>query len=34
VADGERFVFTVRQIIGKRLTYAGLIGHGLIPATT
>jgi transposase-like protein len=34
VADGERFVFTVRQIIGKRLTYSGLIGHSLTPATT
>jgi len=34
VADGERFVYVVRDIIGKRLTYAGLIGHSLTPATT
>jgi transposase-like protein len=34
VADGERFVFTVRQIIGKRLTYASLIGANTAPATT
>lgn len=34
VDDGERFVYIVRDIIGKRLTYASLIGHGLAPATT
>jgi hypothetical protein len=30
--DGMRFVRTVAQIVGKRLTYADLIGEGLQPA--
>jgi hypothetical protein len=32
--DVARFIDTVRQIVGKRLTYAGLIGKNLEPATT
>jgi hypothetical protein len=34
VCDAERFVFVVRDVIGKRLTYANLIGANLAPATT
>lgn len=29
--DVARFIDTVRQIVGKRLTYAGLIGANLTP---
>lgn len=34
VCDAERFVFVVRDVIGKRLTYANLIGANLASATT
>jgi hypothetical protein len=33
VCDAERFVFVVRDIIGKRLTYAKLIGRNLAPVS-
>jgi hypothetical protein len=32
--DHGRFRDVVRQIVGKRLTYAKLIGGDLLPATT
>jgi len=32
--DVARFISTVGQILGKRLTYANLIGKGMEPATT
>jgi transposase-like protein len=32
--DGERFVTVVRDILGKRLTYAHLVSAGMHPATT
>lgn len=33
-SDGDRFVSVLDSIIGKRLTYRGLIGADLTPATT
>ncbi len=32
--DGERFAEIVRSVVGKRLTYNGLTGKGMLPATT
>ena len=34
VKDSTRFVDTIRQIVGKRLTYDSLIGANMTPATT
>jgi transposase-like protein len=32
--DGQRFIETLRSIVGKRLTYKNLIGEDALPATT
>jgi transposase-like protein len=32
--DGDRFAEILRSVVGKRLTYNGLTGKGMLPATT